>query len=452
MAKPGLEQVFVTDTFQGWLNKTNEIVTLFNTEAMTASVLGDTTTGNATLDGTFTANLVNVVDTLTADTASVSSIQHKENLNSNIDVTSPLNVSSITENMLTLRSPAEYKPQFRLINGSNIRWMLSHDNSSTTSSFIIQTEGAVSPQVSVTQSGRIVAAEFQGDGLNITNLSADAVPNLDASKITTGILGVTRIPNLDASKIITGILGSDRIPNLDASKIATGVLGAARIPELDGSKITTGVLGAARIPELDGSKITTGTIADARLPATAVRTSRTITGSNGITVSGNGDLSADRAISPTIATLSDAQVGTATNVLMNPQRTLDAINANAARGYIVFNGSTGEVFKSRNLTLVKNGTGNYSISCASAIRNGTTNWGVVITNVDDGRTGLTPSITNGSMQLYNAFVSSRTANGFSVAARTFYNNYIHLGGNDNNTGNVFGITAVDPNYIAIIVF
>ena len=49
MAKPGLEQVFVTDTFQGWLNKTNEVVTLFNTEVMTASVLGDTTTVNMTV-------------------------------------------------------------------------------------------------------------------------------------------------------------------------------------------------------------------------------------------------------------------------------------------------------------------------------------------------------------------------------------------------------------------
>ena len=59
------------------------------------------------------------------------------------------------------------------------------------------------------------------------------------------------------------------IPNISASKISSGTFSAARIPNLDAGKITTGTLGAARIPGLDASKITTGTISADRLPASS---------------------------------------------------------------------------------------------------------------------------------------------------------------------------------------
>jgi cytoskeletal protein CcmA (bactofilin family) len=46
-----------TQTFQNWLSKTNEMVGILQTDAMTASAgAGDTTTGNATLTGDFTAS------------------------------------------------------------------------------------------------------------------------------------------------------------------------------------------------------------------------------------------------------------------------------------------------------------------------------------------------------------------------------------------------------------
>ena len=50
-----------------------------------------------------------------------------------------------------------------------------------------------------------------------------------------------------------------KIPNLDASKITTGTVSNARI-----------TLDAAEIPNLDAAKITTGNIANARIPAGAV--------------------------------------------------------------------------------------------------------------------------------------------------------------------------------------
>lgn len=56
MAK-SISTVAVTDTFQTWLNKTNELVGLVNSDVITASAgAGDTTVGNAKLTGNFTAN------------------------------------------------------------------------------------------------------------------------------------------------------------------------------------------------------------------------------------------------------------------------------------------------------------------------------------------------------------------------------------------------------------
>lgn len=67
-------------------------------------------------------------------------------------------------------------------------------------------------------------------------------------------LDAAEIPNLPASKITSGTLNNARIS-----------LDAAEIPNLDTGKITTGTLADARVPNLNASKITAGTIATARL-------------------------------------------------------------------------------------------------------------------------------------------------------------------------------------------
>ena len=67
-------------------------------------------------------------------------------------------------------------------------------------------------------------------------------------------LDAAEIPNLPATKITSGTLDNARIS-----------LDAAEIPNLDTAKITTGTLADARVPNLNASKITAGTIATARL-------------------------------------------------------------------------------------------------------------------------------------------------------------------------------------------
>lgn len=66
------------------------------------------------------------------------------------------------------------------------------------------------------------------DGVFDKTWNASQIPNLPASKITSGTFAAARIPSLDASKIDSGTLADARIPNLNTSKLTAGTLGVAR--------------------------------------------------------------------------------------------------------------------------------------------------------------------------------------------------------------------------------
>jgi hypothetical protein len=131
-------------------------------------------------------------------------------------------------------------------------------------------------------------------------------------------------------------------------------------------------------------------------------------------------------------------------------------NTASAAGYIAFNGSTGSVIASSNLTLVKNGTGNYTITLDTGIRDGDANYCVVLGNVDQAvlsqGTGVTGS--DFTLDLYNTMVYSRADSTFNIRAIRTYNDYVVFSAadGDGNATQMFGITAVDPTYITAVIY
>ena len=131
-------------------------------------------------------------------------------------------------------------------------------------------------------------------------------------------------------------------------------------------------------------------------------------------------------------------------------------NTASAAGYIAFNGSTGSVIASSNLTLVKNGTGNYTITLDAGIRDGDANYCVVLGNVDQAvlsqGTGVTGS--DYTLDLYNTMVYSRADSTFNIRAIRTYNDYVVFSAadGDGNATQMFGITAVDPEYITAVIY
>ena len=113
-------------------------------------------------------------------------------------------------------------------------------------------------------------------------------------------LDAAEIPNLPATKITSGTLDNARIS-----------LDAAEIPNLDTAKITTGTLADARVPNLNASKITAGTIATARLGSGTANSSTFLRGDNtfaeaggGITVADQWRLTASKSTTTSISDIS----------------------------------------------------------------------------------------------------------------------------------------------------
>lgn len=77
----------------------------------------------------------------------------------------------------------------------------------------------------VSQSANLIFAGPDGSTgtPSFRSLVADDIPQLSASKITSGVFDSGRIPSLDASKITSGTFPDGRIPSLNASKITSGV-------------------------------------------------------------------------------------------------------------------------------------------------------------------------------------------------------------------------------------
>lgn len=169
MAKPSLTTVATTQTFQNWLEKTNEMVNLFKSDALTASGGGDTTVGNATLTGTFQAVDLKASNVLSIDTVNSFTASTAVTFNAPISVTGTTNI------VATLNFGAS-GGRARFTNGS-----LSWDagiNDNATPNFII-TSGGGAPQLSLSTAGTLTVPNVVvSEALTIgTDLTVTGVSN-----------------------------------------------------------------------------------------------------------------------------------------------------------------------------------------------------------------------------------------------------------------------------------
>lgn len=180
MAKTGLNEVTTAQTFQTWLDRTNEIVDILGTDALTASALGDTTTGDAALIGSFTANTVTATDSLRTNVLS------PKVGSTSITISSPVSINSSSQTAQTLISASG--PRSLYSSGSLI-WSAGFENAST-NRFIINT-GSGNVKLALSSSGDLsIAGSISINGSQVT-ASAAELNILDGVTATTAELNYT---------------------------------------------------------------------------------------------------------------------------------------------------------------------------------------------------------------------------------------------------------------------
>ena len=130
------------------------------------------------------------------------------------------------------------------------------------------------------------------------------------------------------------------------------------------------------------------------------------------------------------------------------------------RGAIAFDGS-GNVIKNTNLTVSRTGTGTYTITIDSSIRNGTS-YGVIIGNIRESASrtvgqyttgsGSSPSNSGLTDNMTVAFISSRSTNSFNITAYRFDSEVAFASSDDGDRAFTYKRVAADPAYISIAFF
>lgn len=136
----------------------------------------------------------------------------------------------------------------------------------------------VYPKVTVDSKGRVIAAQLL--------LAAD-IPELPASKVTSGTFSADRIPALDASKVNTGVFDAARIPTLNQSTTGNAAtatkLASAFSFKLSGDVVVNGLLdggsGVNFSATLSDSGVAAGSYGDAgNIPQFTVDAKGRVTG------------------------------------------------------------------------------------------------------------------------------------------------------------------------------
>lgn len=188
-----IDQVNTTDTFEVWLQRTNEVIDEMGRSVMTTSVNGDNATGSSSISGSFTANnliATNILRTNIIDT--------KVGNNSPIEIRGAALFSSTSQLPVTISNVSG--PRLRIRN-NNIAWqtgLRGAAGSGTDSEYIITVEGVGSPSFRFGSDGVLYANSIV---LTSTSNNASGTVRGDRS-ILTGA-GLTGGGNLTDNRTIS---------------------------------------------------------------------------------------------------------------------------------------------------------------------------------------------------------------------------------------------------------
>lgn len=448
MSKPSIQNITTTQTFQNWLDKTNEMVDIMRDSALTASVSGDITSGDATLVGKFTANTVVVFDELKTNNI-VSRTSGEPVLFGN-------QVRVVATGQDALAAIFEYGAsgaRTRYTDG-NSAWDVGYDNK-IDQNFLINHVGS-GIQFKLAPSGVLTIPSLitSTDMIVGTNLTVEE--NLDVKGNLTANTATFVSANGSFNGTFAGNFTGD-IFHPAGNKILENGGPAANIPAVFTGNVTGTV---SSLTNHNTDSLTERATNPTNLYFTTARARGAFSAGTGINI-------VDGSIALNIPTVRSS-LSAGSNITYNANTGSISVAAayttainnaiaagSAVRGYIIFNGATGAVIKSKNATVTKFGTGFYGIICPASIRDGTNNWAVLLGNVDVGVKSRAAAAGRPSSQLdvYTTFIDGQSTVGFNVNATRRTNTAVSraYGGNDNDNTQLFGITAVDPTYVSLII-
>ena len=211
MSNTSITNVEITDTFQIWISKTNELVDLVNENVMLAGPGQQfTIQGNSKLTGSFEANEL-IAQSGEINDLSITNLEHSFNANDPIISSSPIIINTNSENIFTLQTTASNRPIFRLVNGGNATWEVGHSTTASTSPFTIRTPGANPPQFTVGQDGVLSIDSIQVKNISIVGGGgglqgvAESAERLETERTIAASGDISWSVSFDGSENVSGV-------------------------------------------------------------------------------------------------------------------------------------------------------------------------------------------------------------------------------------------------------
>jgi len=180
MAKSNITNITTAQTFQNWFDKTNELVDLFKNETLTASQgNGDTTNGNATLVGDFTATNLTATTAVKTDT-----IEARTN-GGDVDFDSPIAVTAATSQLCATFEYSSGGGQTKYTDGT-VGWDVGLEDS-TNRRFIINT-GVGDTKFELSTGGTLKVPNIESlEGIDVgTDLNVEGDARFEGTSVFNG--------------------------------------------------------------------------------------------------------------------------------------------------------------------------------------------------------------------------------------------------------------------------